>query len=80
MGRRPSELYGIQDRLVAFYFDRAITRYGAHVDSVIQVQVRDAKPKTDKAARALAERIYDKYRFAGSETKPASRYADPAKM
>lgn len=57
--RRPSELYGIQEPLAAFNFDKAVMIFGTSVEADIQASTE--KAKTPKAARSKAQQVLNKW-------------------
>ena len=72
MQTRPSELAGLLDPLVKFYFDRAVWSFGSVVDS--EMEQASEKAKTTKSATAKRMMVLNKY-IAG-DTR--GRFKDPA--
>jgi len=72
MQTRPSELVGLFDPLVKFYFDRAVWSFGSLVDS--EMERASEKSKTTKSATAKRMMVLNKY-IAG-DTR--GRFKDPA--
>lgn len=72
---RPSELYDIDDPLVAFYFDKAVFTFGTRLEGAMQ-KARD-KAKNSKAGDAAAQRVWQKWMADSEEAKAAMFKAPP---
>lgn len=76
LGIRPSELYGIDDEVTAWSFDRAVLTFGNALESKLQIVARSAKKQ--KEAERRVQRELDKWlSSADSQASKARRFADP---
>jgi len=76
---RPSSLYGIDEELTAWSFDRAVQTFGNALESKLQLTARSAKKQ--KEAERRVDRELSKWLTSadGPETSASKgRYADPA--
>lgn len=74
---RPSEVYAIEDEVVAWSFDRAVQIFGTNLDAAI-TEATD-KTKTKKAAQAKAQQVLDRWLDSGDTKAPSTRrFRDPA--
>lgn len=71
---RPSELYDIEDSLLALQFDRAVGWFGSYVQEELdKIKTEGKKPATIKSMRqSRLEQIL--------EGEKVQRFADPAEM
>lgn len=75
---RPSEIYGIDDELVAWSFDRAVTTFGSALENKLHQVTEKTKNRTSGQRKAQQE--LDKW-LASADTKDApGRFRDPMKM
>jgi len=70
---RPSDLYAMQDEVLALYFDRAVYTFGVSVEADIHQVAETAK--NDKQAKASAVRVLHKW--LDQDKKMKGRYKDP---
>ena len=62
---KPSDLYGIHDELAAWCFNRAVQRFGMHVQGKLDEATNDAKSD----AQAQSARMRVMHRWLGVEQK-----------
>ena len=77
MGIRPSDLYQIEDEVVAWSFDRSVYTFGNALESKLQKVSRDAKGQQEAERRVLREAD----RWLSSADDPSEKrrghFADP---
>lgn len=73
--KRPSELYGIDDELVAWSFDRAVQTFGVSLEEAIRVSTK--KTKNQAAADRKAHQTLDKWLSSGDTKVTKGRFRDP---
>lgn len=63
---RPSELLGIEDRLAAYYLDRAVALFGSRVDRELEEARQNAKnpQRAQLATNSVMQRWLGAGRFA----------------
>jgi hypothetical protein len=69
-------MYGIEDELAAFCFDRAVTLFGQDVENEMQQASRSAK--SDNEATAAASAVLR--RRLEPQSKNSSGFKDPARV
>lgn len=76
LGTRPSDLYGIEEEVTAWSFDRAVLTFGNALESKLQIVARSSKRQ--KEAERKVERELQKWlSSADDKTKTKRRFADP---
>lgn len=75
---RPSVIYAIDDELVAWSFDRAVTTFGSALENKLHQVTEKSKNRTSGQRKAQQE--LDKW-LSSADTKAApGRFRDPMKM
>lgn len=89
---RPSEIYGIEDAFTAYCFDNAVNTFGTALQQELEsVESKQKDPKrAQKELEALRTGILKRWLFitdeeakasdAAKPAKPATQFADPAKL
>ncbi len=73
---RPSELFGIDEEVAAWSFDRAVLTFGNALESKLQIVARNSKRQ--KEAERKVERELQKWlSSADDKSSTARRFADP---
>jgi hypothetical protein len=73
---RPSDLYGIDEEVAAWSFDRAVLTFGNALESKLQIIARASKRQ--KEAERKVERELQKWlSSADDKNKVRKRFADP---
>lgn len=77
MGVRPSKIYGVRPKHVAYYFDRAVETYGRALED----RIRTVSEKEKNQAAAEARAVRELRKWLGSqdgEAGSAGQFRDPA--
>jgi hypothetical protein len=72
---RPSDLYGIDEELTAWCFDRAVLTFGNALESKLQIIARNSKKQ--KEADNKVQRELDKWLASADPKTDTRRFADP---
>lgn len=71
--RRPSEILGLESKLEAYFFDRAVFYFGVAIDADVESSTRDAK--TDKQRKVKQNMVMNRW---GVAEGIRNRFKDPA--
>lgn len=72
---RPSELYGVEDELTAWSFDRAVQTFGQALEAAIRTATK--KTKNQAAADRKAQQTLDKWLSSADTKAVPGRFRDP---
>lgn len=72
---RPSEIYGIEDELTAWSFDRAVQTFGQALENQLQKVSEKSKNKTSGQRKAQQE--LDKWLSSADIAPAKGRFRDP---
>ena len=75
---RPSDMYGIDDELTAWSFDRAVQTFGSSLESRLH-EVAE-KAKTRAAVKRKTEQELNKWLSSADTKVAAGRFRDPMGM
>lgn len=81
---RPSELLGLEDRLMAYYLDRGVWYFGSNVESQVETAGENAgagvKNAKNRAALINGARARTLDKLLGGNTTAATKFKDPVKV
>ena len=72
---RPSELLGVEDDFDAFRLDRAVYRFGTHVDAALDKVTGNNENEIKQKRLRVVAKYFPKAQAASGSTK---KFADPA--
>ena len=72
---RPSEIYGIEDELTAWSFDRAVQTFGGALEDALRTATK--KTKNQAAADRKAHAELDKWLSSADTKAVPGRFRDP---
>lgn len=72
---RPSELYGLKDKVTSWCFDRAVQTFGEALEAAMRKAAEGEK--NQKAGERAAERVFLKWLYSDTDGGAPQRFRNP---